>query len=72
MLICVHPWFQTALGPFALARRGLAPRAKMAAPARHDYAPYDRLATKTGLSIALVDAVPELKLAALALGIDIV
>jgi hypothetical protein len=72
VFIRVHPWFQALLRTTAAPWGGLAARAKMAAPARHDYAPYFCLATKTRLPIALIDAVPELEFAAIALGIDVV
>jgi len=71
VFICVHPWFRILLRSSA-AWSGLAARAKMAAPARHDHAADDRLATKTGLPIALVHPVPELEFAAIAIGIDII
>jgi len=44
----------------------------MAASARYDHAPDFCLAAKTRHPIALVDAVAELKIAAIAVGIDIV
>ena len=72
MFICVHPWFQILQRTLVAPRCGLAARAKMAASARHDHAPDFCLAAKTWHPIALVDAMAELKIAALALGIDIV
>ena len=70
--IRVHPWFQFLHrgGPFPW--RGLAARAVMAASARYDYAANDRLAAKTGLAIALINAVPELEIAGIPFGIDII
>jgi hypothetical protein len=44
----------------------------MAAPARHDYAADDGLATETWLPVTLVHAVQELEFAAIAVGIDII
>ena len=72
MLICVYPWFQILQRTLVASRCGLAARAKMAASAPYDHAPDFCLAAKTRHPIALVDAVAELKIAAIAVGIDIV
>ena len=72
VFICVHLWFRLFRRESTAPRCGLAARAKMAASARNDYAPDFCLTAKTWHPIALVDAVAELKIAALALGIDIV
>jgi hypothetical protein len=72
VFICVHVWFQAPLRASAPPWGGLATRAKMAAPARHDHAADDCLAAKTRLTVALIDSVPQLELAAIALGIDVV
>ena len=65
-------FFGDAFHTFPDARRRLAAWAKMAASARHDDAPYDCLAAKTGFAVPLINPVPQLKFTAIALGIDIV
>ena len=72
MFIRVNLWFRVLPQFSGFARRGLAAGAKVAAPARDDHAADDCFASKTRLSVALVDAVAELEIAALAFGIDVV